>query len=145
VPIITAQGFDVATGRGARSERETRPARGERQITGARSERTERAPRSPREKSHERQIDEVPAAHSEITSKPRTETRVARERERGQGDSRRDERERAYALNPDQPLATKSGSGASPSRGSSTATPHGKSRPVPALLMKRRTKEPEQV
>jgi ATP-dependent RNA helicase RhlE len=145
VPIITAEGFDVTTGRGARAERETRPARGERPGAGGRTERTERASRSPREKSRERQVDEVAAVNGEITPKPRTETRVPRERERGQGDSRRDERERAYALNPDQPLATRSGSGMSPSRGSSTATPHGKSRPVPALLMKRRTKEPEKV
>ena len=58
------------------------------------------------------------------------------------GDSRREERERAYALNPDQPTPARPAP--------SPAHPHGRKhfghgKPVPALLMKRKTAEPEKV
>jgi len=53
---------------------------------------------------------------------------------------RREEREQAYALNPDQPLPTPSEKGATGSH----RPPH-KSRPIPALLMKRPAKVPEKV
>jgi hypothetical protein len=69
--------------------------------------------------------------------------------ERAAGD-RREERERAYALNPDQPLAPKASNGAAADAPSHLAShtarhaPH-KARPVPALLMKRPAMEPEKV
>jgi hypothetical protein len=53
---------------------------------------------------------------------------------------RRKEREAAYARNPDQPLpaAAPANPGSHPAR-----HPHHKARPVPALLMKRPAREPE--
>ena len=150
VAIVAAEGFDVTTGRTDRSERGARPARGERSGGAGRPERTERASRPPRESSHARQVEAVAASRAETTPEIHAETRIERERPPGHGDSRREERERAYALNPDQPLAARTetspaAKGALTTRGSSTATSHGKSRPVPALLMKRRTHEPEKV
>jgi hypothetical protein len=54
------------------------------------------------------------------------------------GDARREERERAYALNPDQPLPTAATSAGRPAPGRAKA--------VPALLMKRPiVNEPEKV
>ena len=164
VPIVTALGFDVTTGRTDRSERGSRPIRGERAGGAVRPERTGRAARPPRETSAEPQVERSAASptetrsesraearsdiRSETRSEPRAETRGARERP--QGDSRREERERAYALNPDQPLASRTtpsagADGALHTRPSSTAAAHGKARPVPALLMKRRAQEPEKV
>jgi hypothetical protein len=83
---------------------------------------------------------------------------VARHRERTLGDAppasppphapaagatRREERERAYALNPDQPTPAR------PAETHAPRAPHGRpfghGRPVPALLMKRKATEPEKV
>jgi ATP-dependent RNA helicase RhlE len=74
--------------------------------------------------------------------KPRSpETRPARERAHPRED-RLAERERAYARNPDQPIAPRGINGAS----RATASPHQHAkRPIPALLMKRPTREPEKV
>jgi len=64
------------------------------------------------------------------------------------GDARSAEREAAYAKNPDQPLQKRAQSSAS---GAPVAHPHAhihaarRTRPVPALLQKRRTPEPEKV
>ena len=63
------------------------------------------------------------------------------------------ERERAYALNPDQPPAAAKtvtapapdGAALTASAGPAKRRGFGHGRPVPALLMKRRTTEPEKV
>ena len=129
VPIVTADGFDVTSGRSARPERGARPVHGER------SPRAERAPRPPHAPAGE--------ARSASISAP------GAVRERPDGGDRREERERAYALNPDQPPSQKPAA-APGGNGSLTQAPSdraragfGKSRPVPALLMKRPAHEPE--
>ena len=80
------------------------------------------------------------------------ETRAPRERAHAREDrgavreDRQAERERAYARNPDQPLAARNGNGAmSPASASSHPAHRHAKRPVPALLMKRPAREPEKV
>jgi ATP-dependent RNA helicase RhlE len=129
VPIVTAAGFDPETGRAMRPERAARPAH--RDVTA----RAERAPRPAREP-----VREAPIATA-------TEARAPQEHAHG---DRREERERAYALNPDQPLASRpadqSAGGASSRHPAAHAARHPsrKARPVPALLMKRPTMQPEE-
>jgi ATP-dependent RNA helicase RhlE len=128
VPVVAAEGFDPTTGRATRSERGSRPAR---------TEGGERAPRAPR-----------PAR--EPTSEPRlapaAEQRAPQERAHG---DRREERERAYALNPDQPPVARPAEASADSAssphlaGHAHRTPTRKARPVPALLMKRPARVPE--
>ncbi len=110
--------------------------------------RPERRERAPRAKPGER-----PARAPRETARPKTGGAAERSlRPRtgpaasaggpSYGDTRREERERAYALNPDQPA---------PARATATApSPHprrpfGHGKPVPALLMKRKATEPEKV
>ena len=110
--------------------------------------RPERRERAPRVKPGER-----PARAPRETARPKTGGAAERSlRPRtgpapsaggpSYGDTRREERERAYALNPDQPA---------PARATATApSPHprrpfGHGKPVPALLMKRKATEPEKV
>jgi ATP-dependent RNA helicase RhlE len=63
----------------------------------------------------------------------------------------REERERAYARNPDQPIVSRTNRQShtlpSPltSVGRGHATRHGKTKPIPALLLKRPAREPEKV
>ena len=140
VPILAAEGFDVMTGRMARPERGSRPPHRES------SERTERAPRT------------APAERTERAPRAAAVARIGdggtddhAVRERPHGDTRREERERAYALNPDQPLpqtvATGPAHGGALMKAGTHAGRHSshKARPVPALLMKRPAREPENV
>ncbi len=152
VPILTAEGFDVMTGRMARPERGSRPAHREG------SERTERAPRTPPGERAERAPRTPPGERAERAPQASASGRHGENgtaehavRERPHGDSRREERERAYALNPDQPLpppaaATPAAGGALMKTGAHAGrhASH-KARPVPALLMKRPAREPENV
>jgi len=142
VRIVEAEGFDpTAAVRREHSPRE-RPPR-------------ERPPRerAPRERSARRAAPEAsqPKATPERTVAPdRAEAHDERPAAPSYGDQRREERERAYAMNPDQPRTaaaeTSAAAGAlTQARGAQSPTSFGKGRPVPALLMKRPRKEPEQV
>ena len=103
--------------------------------------RSERAPRAPKE--HAERPTRVPR------STPASRTRSAR----APHEDRREERERAYALNPDQPRITPAASApaaiaAGALAPASTHRKHlgfGHGRPVPALLIKRTAKEPAKV
>jgi ATP-dependent RNA helicase RhlE len=135
VPIRVAEGFDPAT---ARSERAPRAPR----------EHTERAPRAPREHA-----ERAPPEHTERAPRAPRAAPAARTRtEHPPREDRRAERERAYALNPDQPPIVRAPTESSPTSPSmAPASGHrkrpgfGHGRPVPALLIKRAAKEPEQV
>jgi ATP-dependent RNA helicase RhlE len=140
VPILTADGFDVMTGRMARPERGSRPTH--REGSG----RSERAPRTPPGARAER-ASRAPASGRD--GEAGTEDQAVRERPHG--DARREERERAYALNPDQPLPPPAATAPAPGGALMKAGAHHgrhsshKARPVPALLMKRPAREPENV
>ncbi len=129
VEIVSAEGFDPSNVRAERSPRSSsRAAAPDRPPRAARTEHASRPPRAPR-------------------AEPGTETRVARPPR----EDPRVERERAYALNPDQP----SSRGHRPRprhpvrpwrhRGARQAHGFGHGRPVPALLKKRTATEPEKV
>jgi ATP-dependent RNA helicase RhlE len=148
VPLATINGFDLATARPTRSapaERTGRPARRDA------SEHSNRPSRPTRDTSRPAN----PPAGRDERPDTATEPRPVREhasaepdcevRERPYGDTRREERERAYALNPDQPLtpgATHAGAGTEARHGRHSAR---NKPPVPALLMKRPATEPEKV
>jgi superfamily II DNA/RNA helicase len=129
VPVVSADGFDPSTATERRSPRE-RGARAE--STGrAGQSRTPRAPREDRPAP-------APGADRPAVA-PRADERPPR------GD-RREEREAAYALNPDQPMPAKSAAaaesagataGAATRSGPSARPGFGHNRPVPALLMRR--------
>jgi ATP-dependent RNA helicase RhlE len=135
VPVLTAEGFEAAPGSAPRRAPGTG---GER----ARSAGGERAPAAHTARRGERSPRATPAEHRPAAGAP---SRARQEQSRG--DARREERERAYALNPDQPLPPKSTPQPQHPKGSAhhgRASEH-RSRPVPALLMKRRASEPEKV
>ena len=126
IEVAAVEGFDPSAIRPERRERAPRPKA------------AERAPRAPR-------------GHGPKAI-PGSAEGVARHRERtigdapppGRGETRREERERAYDRNPDQPLPAR------PAPAAGAPHPHarkpfGHGRPVPALLMKRKTTEPEKV
>jgi len=124
IPIAAADGFDLAA-----------------------AARREHAPRE--RPGREKSSREPGAARTERA--PRTATRTERPAGPTYGETRREERERAYALNPDQPptasAATSADAGAL-THTHSRAARHGlgNGRPVPALLMKRpKSSEPEKV
>ncbi len=104
-------------------------------------ERAERTPRAPRRGSAPASgATPAPRAAAARSVAPRSvESRTDRELER----------ERAYALNPDQPPAVRSDRGYAKSEpgvvhpGGARHPPTGKKRQVPALLMKRPAREPE--
>jgi ATP-dependent RNA helicase RhlE len=126
VDIVTADGFDLATARFDKPERTPRARAGERPA---------RTPReSPKSKS-------APAA--ERVAPARSEAPTSRRP--GNGESRREERERAYALNPDQPAATRPSEPAATAGATTHRKPYGHGKQVPALLMKRKSAEPEKV
>jgi hypothetical protein len=111
-----------------RAERAPRTSRG----AGA-----ERAPRAPRAE-HAARPPRAHGAEDRASRPPREDPRI--------------ERERAYALNPDQPpVAPQAGnalatdSALMPSAGLPKRRGFGHGRPVPALLMKRAASEPEKV
>ncbi|MCC7326091.1 MAG: DEAD/DEAH box helicase [Burkholderiales bacterium] len=120
VNVCTADGFDPATA-GARS-----PSPRARSATAPRADgHSTRSPRTTRVEAHA-----VPAAPEHARS-PRTALPRS---------TREIEREEAYARNPDQPLPT--GAERSHALGGHGHR-DGKSRPVPALLMKRKSPEPQ--
>ena len=140
VPILVAEGFDPVTARSERAPRAPR-AHAERapreHAERAPHAHTERAPRGPAERAP-RAAREVPATRSRAERPPR--------------EDRREERERAYALNPDQPPVVRAAAEASTTTSAlATAPAHrkrpgfGHGRPVPALLIKRTAKEPAKV
>ena len=133
VSVESVDGFDPATARAPLRERGERAPRGERRPAA----RTEAA----------RPAVAAPAEHGDVAG-------VSRVRDRGEGhrDDGRNERERqrdvVYANNPDQPVSNRPAESAhakSALMHGSGAHRHGVGRPkpVPALLMKRRTPEPE--
>jgi ATP-dependent RNA helicase RhlE len=128
VPIVAADGFDPAS---VRAERGARPPRSETARRTARPERPERPERiAPRAAA----VDEAPVP---VRPSPDIEHREDPAPGQSYGDMRREERERAYAMNPDQPLPNAGG----------VRLAAGRARPVPALLMKRPAvvSEPEKV
>ncbi|MEO5699402.1 MAG: DEAD/DEAH box helicase [Casimicrobiaceae bacterium] len=137
VPVDTAAGFDVG------SAERTRPAREQgARDPGRERVRRERAPATPVRERSASPADRTAAGERAASFADRTEagervpTVPASDAPRS---SRQEERERAYALNPDQPPRS-----AAPASGH-----HGPARskqPVPALLMKRPAPvEPEKV
>jgi ATP-dependent RNA helicase RhlE len=139
VQIVSADGFDPSSVRAERAPRATRASSAERPPrvpSGPRSEHADRPPRS--QTSGEPRATRPPRAHSgedRPARPPREDPRI--------------ERERAYALNPDQPPVVPNGNATAPDSAASTNPPKrrgfGHGRPVPALLMKRNANEPEKV
>ena len=125
VEVVSAEGFDLATARFDKPERTSRTKPGERPP---------RAPRAATKPRSTAATERVPHARSEAASA----------RAPSHGESRREERERAYALNPDQP-PTPRPAAEQPSGPASHRKAYGHGKPVPALLMKRKSNEPEKV
>jgi ATP-dependent RNA helicase RhlE len=136
VPIVSADGFDPSSARAERPPRSTRPASTERPAPrGPRAHSTE-----PRAHSNEQHAPPSPRAHSTSTEQrpprpPREDPRI--------------ERERAYALNPDQPPVAPQAAETVDARpgaaGPAARRGFGHGRPVPALLRKRSVPEPEKI
>ena len=140
ITTTVAEGFDASV---AREERPPRAPRGRSSEAAPRAVRA-RAPRGTPEPKPVAGSAEGVARHREITigDAPPAPKRA---------ETRREERDRAYALNPDQaPIArtaepvAESKSALTPST-SSRRPSFGHGRPVPALLMKRTSSEPEKV
>jgi ATP-dependent RNA helicase RhlE len=153
VDIVVPADFDADQAAAGVPLRERAPSR-ERAGRPSARERTERAPaRDTAERAHSRTFREAPA-----DTLPASEPRVQRDdapmrqsRESGTPIDHRSERERqrdeVYALNPDQPIHRRTGADSS-GRSALSDGPHGirgtgKARPIPALLMKRPAREPE--
>jgi ATP-dependent RNA helicase RhlE len=152
VTVVTPEGFDVESGRALRPSSSSR-------REGA--ERHERAPRSGgrsagregsgREAARPAAAEATGSAGTAAVRAPVRDAGREPAREPGRGESRREERERAYALNPDQPLPDRpaapaaDGGALGGGTGHAHRPAHRHARPVPALLMKRPAKEPEQV
>jgi len=143
VTLLAVDGFDVSAARErtAGSTSHARPGReraahgdGRRDSAAGSEPRRERAGSSRRDSSS-----------GETTE--RTTGGTTRREHASTGDTRRAEREAAYAKNPDQPLQKRALS----ATGETIAHPHAhihaarRSRPVPALLQKRKLPEPEKV
>jgi len=139
VAIVSAEGFDPSSVRPERAPRTARSTSAERPPRAARAEHAERAPRA---RSGEHRIPRplgADAGEDHGPRPPREDPRI--------------ERERAYALNPDQPPVAAKTPAAPTSDGAALTAPSGPAkrrgfgygRPVPALLMKRRATEPEKV
>jgi ATP-dependent RNA helicase RhlE len=133
IVIEIADGFDAAAAARATRERPARDAgrtRGERPA--ARAERAAtgdaRRGRSTTEARRDRAPDDP-----------------ARGEPAANGDARRAEREAAYAKNPDQPIARRAETDQPPSHPHAHIRATHKVKPVPALLQKRHTPEPEKV
>jgi len=136
VPVESVDGFDPAAAAARVPARERGPR-------GEHASRSERRPAARTDAA--RPAAATPAEHGS----------VSRVRERGEGhrDDGRNERERqrdaVYANNPDQPLSNRPAGDPAHAKSAlmhgSGAHRHGAGRqkPVPALLMKRRTPEPE--
>ena len=134
VQILSADGFDPSSARAERAPRTSRAASAERPPRAAGTERAPRVPRS----EHAARPPRAHDAENRAARPPREDPRI--------------ERERAYALNPDQPPiapqtgnATASDSALTAGAGQPKRRGFGHGRPVPALLMKRTASEPEKV
>jgi len=134
IQILSADGFDPSSVRAERAPRTSRAAGAERPPRAAGAERPPRAPRG----EHAARPPRAHGAEDRASRPPREDPRI--------------ERERAYALNPDQPPAapqngnaTASDSALTPSAVLPKRRGFGHGRPVPALLMKRNATEPEKV
>jgi len=134
VQILSPEGFDPSSVRAERAPRTSRAVGTER---APRTGHAERAPRAPRTE-HAARPPRAHGAEDRASRPPREDPRI--------------ERERAYALNPDQPpVAPQAGNTAAPDSGltASAGSPKrrgfGHGRPVPALLIKRTATEPEKV
>jgi ATP-dependent RNA helicase RhlE len=137
VTILSAEGFDTTSIVRERPPRST-PAERSRSTTSE---------RPPRERGRaEGRREETPTSTHRGDRAP-TSDRQRHTASASTGDTRRAEREAAYAKNPDQPLVKR----AQPAAGAAEAHPHAhmhaarRTKPVPALLQKRRTPEPEKV
>ncbi len=144
VSVESADGFDADAAAARHPARE-------------RAERSERRP-SGRSSSHASSSGNTvarPAARAAASTATMEEAKVARVRDRGDGhqDDRRSARERqrdeVYANNPDQPVASRAAGDSPPAKSALMHSSHshrhgaGTQKPLPALLMKRRTPEPE--
>ena len=96
VPIVAAEGFDVIDRPHGAPRAQRRPAHRE-----ARRAHASARPRTPRRPSAQNARRATPASCAARRRRRRTSRRAPNA---PHGDSRREERERAYALNPDQPL-----------------------------------------
>ncbi len=139
VAIVSAEGFDPSSVRPERAPRTARSASAERPPRAPRGEHAERPPRARSAEHRTPRPLGADAGEDHGPRPPREDPRI--------------ERERAYALNPDQPpVAAKTDSAPAPDGAALTASAgpakrrgFGHGRPVPALLMKRRATEPEKV
>ena len=156
VQIVTADGFDLATARLERAPRATRAAPAERTSRAPRAKAGERPARAPRERGPKPAPGsaEGVALHRERTigDAPRSDRMTEEQTERAPREDPRIERERAYALNPDQPSVAQPAAPAAAPNAALTPAPamprrhgFGHGRPVPALLKKRTATEPEKV
>jgi ATP-dependent RNA helicase RhlE len=109
------------------------------------AERRERAPRAKPAARPPRPSHDTAKAKggSERTPRHRGKTGASAPRAPSYGDTRREERERAYARNPDQPKAVRTAPAAPAHAHARKHFGHGK--PVAAILMKRKSAEPEKV
>jgi len=150
IQIRSADGFDPSSARTERTSRGTRPVAAERP---ARAPRGEHAARPPRGESAEHRASRPPRGEAAEHHAP-PQSRGEADEHRAPRPPREDpriERERAYALNPDQPAATPradntpgANSALTPSTAHASRRGFGHGRPVPALLRKR-TPEPEKI
>jgi len=139
VAIVSAEGFDPSSVRPERAPRTARSTSAERPPRAARAEHAERAPRARSGEHRTPRPLGADAGEDHGPRPPREDPRI--------------ERERAYALNPDQPPVAAKTPAAPTSDGAALTAPSGPAkrrgfgygRPVPALLMKRRATEPEKV
>ena len=145
VPIVSAEGFDPSSVRPERATRTARSAPAERASRAPRTEHAASAPRSEHAASAPR------SGHAARTPRaPRAEHTVEERALRPSREDPRIERERAFALNPDQPPSAACPPDAAPpqqTRSPALSKRHGfgHGRPVPALLKKRTATEPEKV
>jgi ATP-dependent RNA helicase RhlE len=122
VAITVAEGFDPVAG--SRREHGERGDRGDRGARHARPTHEPRAPRADRPPRDEARAERPPRSEARTERPPREDPRI--------------ERERAYELNPDQPLpVARDDAGVPRSAGLGPRAGFGQGRPVPALLMKR--------
>jgi ATP-dependent RNA helicase RhlE len=138
VEVVAAEGFDPTI---------ARPDRSERGIRAGHGGRTEHARRPVREPHKSHAEPHRVAARTEAAHAPRADR--AATTGPSYGDRRREEREQAYARNPDQPIA-KPRTQAHDAPTLPVPLHHGRKhfghgKPVPALLMKRKVSEPEKV
>ncbi|MEO8345364.1 MAG: DEAD/DEAH box helicase [Betaproteobacteria bacterium] len=150
VPVETAVGFDAdaAASRMPVRERSERAEKTDRR-SGGRSSSPSLA------SSHARPVSTAAAAPREASD---DETSVARIRDRGEGhhgdgrSARERQRDEVYANNPDQPVVGRPNGDAGNAQSAKSALMHGnhahrngagRQKTIPALLMKRRTPEPE--